>query len=143
MSDDGNITYEISLCKAVLANGHSAQNCHGDTSVCMHYKNGTVLSGGNFSTESKTSQGNEKGELWLVMTGDKCLESQSEKMTTLIGLKCGPTLVMYKYMALPQKFAIKISAESALGVNQIIRIEKPIQKLGPHNVCLGLFVGTF
>ena len=95
MSGDGNITYKISLCKAVVANGHSDQNCHGDTSVCMHYKNGTVLSAGNFSTETKTSQGNDKGELWLVMTGDPCLESPTDNMSTLIGLKCGPTMVMY------------------------------------------------
>ena len=74
MSDDGNITYQIRLCKPVIANGQSDHSCHGDTSVCMHYKNGTVMSGGNFSTESKSSQGTEKGELWLVMTGDPCLD---------------------------------------------------------------------
>ena len=93
MSDDGNITYQISLCKPVIANGQSDHSCHGDTSVCMHYKNGTVMSGGNFSTESKSSQGTEKGELWLVMTGDPCLESLGDNMSTLLGLKCGPALV--------------------------------------------------
>ena len=94
MSDGGNITYQISLCKPVVANGQSGNSCHGDTSVCMHYKNGTVLSGGNFSQESKSNQGNEQGELWLVMAGDPCLEEPTNNMTTLIGLRCGPQLVI-------------------------------------------------
>ena len=97
MSFDGNITFEISLCKAVVANGHSANNCHEDTSVCMHYKNGTVLSAGNFSKESKADQGNDNGELWLIMTGDHCLEEPTNNMSTLVGLRCGPTLVKFTF----------------------------------------------
>ena len=85
-SESTNFTYKISICDTI-------SNCGSQSSVCRNTSKNHAS-----NTGSKTEQLNiteERKELYLHLTGEKCETDQNKNSKTVINFKCGRTLVIY------------------------------------------------
>ena len=88
-SESTNFTYKISICDTI-------SNCGSQSSVCRNTSENHASNIG-----SKTEQLNiteERKELYLRLTGEKCESDQNVYSKTVINFKCGRTLVIYSLL---------------------------------------------
>ncbi|XP_060069663.1 cation-independent mannose-6-phosphate receptor-like [Ylistrum balloti] len=85
MSEDGNTTYQISICEAIKQ--HQGGNCHDHASVCRTVKGETPKSAGNF-THLVTANNTKVSEKTLVLLGDACPEVVNAHYVTMITFQC-------------------------------------------------------
>ena len=82
-----NFTYKISICDTIPDCGG------GPSSVCRNTSENHISNIGSKAEQLNITE--ERKELWLRLTGDKCEYNQNNYSKAVINFKCGRTLVSY------------------------------------------------
>ncbi|KAL3881276.1 hypothetical protein ACJMK2_027732 [Sinanodonta woodiana] len=98
INDDGNVTFQISLCKTLPPNGPDSIHCHANTAVCRFSKGQNPVAVGNISAVLHGDSNEGRGEIWVLIPGDPCPEMPNENLTAAFNLKCGQTLGSPQYL---------------------------------------------
>ncbi|OWF52457.1 cation-independent mannose-6-phosphate receptor-like [Mizuhopecten yessoensis] len=85
LSEDGNTTYQISLCEAIKP--HQGGDCHDQTSICRTVKGESPKSSGNF-THMAAADNTQVSEQTLVFQGDACPDVVDGHYVTMITFQC-------------------------------------------------------